>query len=148
MIAGMDGDITREQLTARIPPAFRDRVHIVGEVSGDNWVDAYAGSDAFVSLSFRENFGYSIAEAAAFGLPLLVSEGHDLVHEMSGAAANSFEAGWMVPTHGALDWTVAITRLLNSSHSERSSRGRCGEEFVRRTLSFEQFRQTLSDLAR
>jgi glycosyltransferase involved in cell wall biosynthesis len=148
MIAGMNGDITREQLAARIPTAFRDRVHIVGEVSGERWVDVYAGSDAFVSLSFRENFGYSIAEAAAFGLPLLVSEGHDLVHEMPGAAANSFEAGWMVPTHGTPDWTVAIRQLLSSSFDERSERGHCGEEFVRRNLSFERFRQTLSDLAR
>lgn len=144
VIAGMDGDTTRERLRTMIPHSFRDRVHLVGEVSGDQRADAYAGSDAFVSFSYRENFGYAMAEAASFGLPLLVSEGHDLAHDMPMSGDRSFAAGWMVPTHGPSEWVAAITALLTSSVAERSARGQCGQEFVGRNLSFAGFRQALA----
>ncbi len=47
-----------------------------------------AAADAYVSLGYRENFGYSIVEAALTGLPLLLSDGADIypLFETAGAA--------------------------------------------------------------
>ena len=64
-IVGMDGDLTQADILAAIPPACRDRVHVIGPLAGDDLAAALLASDGFVSLSFQENFGYAAAEAVA-----------------------------------------------------------------------------------
>jgi glycosyltransferase involved in cell wall biosynthesis len=43
----------------------------------DRW-KVLAAADAYVNLGHRENFGYSVVEAALAGLPLLLSDGVDI----------------------------------------------------------------------
>ena len=148
VVAGMDGDITREQLALHIPPDFHNRIHLIGAVNNAAWRDAYAGSDAYVSLSYRENFGYSIAEAAAFGLPLLISEGHDLAHEMPHGADGTLTGGWMVSSNSFSEWVHALEALFATSPSERTSRGDVSKRWVADVLSYDRFRDSLNKLAK
>lgn len=147
VIAGMDGDITRQQLAEQIPPDFRNWIHLIGAVNGNEWTDAYAGSDAFVSLSHRENFGYASAEAAAFGLPLLLSDGHDLAYEMPFSSNRTFAGGWLVAGSNPSYWPQALTDLFSANESDRARRGDICGRWAADTLSFTRFQETLHRLA-
>jgi glycosyltransferase involved in cell wall biosynthesis len=147
VVAGMDGDISREQMASQIPARFHDWVHLIGPVTGDKWTDAYAGSDAFISLSYRENFGYSIAEATAFGLPLLVSDGHDLTHEMPQSSNGMLACGWRVRSNTPAEWRPALDSLISSTASDRAIRGAVGCRWAADALSFDRFRDALYRLA-
>jgi glycosyltransferase involved in cell wall biosynthesis len=54
--------------------------------SQDKW-KFFASADAFVNLSHRENFGYSVVEAAMVGLPILISDGVDIYPMLKSAGA-------------------------------------------------------------
>ncbi len=62
----------------RLQTAARDlilagRVHFAGHLTGDDRRLALASADAFALASHSENFGLSVAEAMAAGLPVVVS---------------------------------------------------------------------------
>ena len=46
-----------------------------------------AAADAFINLSYKENFGYAVAEAALLGLPILISDGVDIYPMLQSAGA-------------------------------------------------------------
>jgi glycosyltransferase involved in cell wall biosynthesis len=48
-------------------------VALCGFLSGNDKVDAFAGSDCFVLPSMNENFGIAIVESLSMGLPVLIS---------------------------------------------------------------------------
>jgi glycosyltransferase involved in cell wall biosynthesis len=56
-------------------------------------VDSYekwkflTAADAFINLSYKENFGYAVAEAALVGLPILISDGVDIYPMLQSAGA-------------------------------------------------------------
>ena len=54
--------------------------------SSEKW-KFLAGSDAFINLSYKENFGYTVAEAALVGLPILISDGVDIYPILQSAGA-------------------------------------------------------------
>ena len=64
----------------------RDRIHLVGNQHGPERVEAMADADLFVLPSYQENFGIVVVEAAAAGLPLVVSEHVNLASFVERAA--------------------------------------------------------------
>ncbi|MDP2895530.1 MAG: glycosyltransferase [bacterium] len=53
-------------------------VHMIGMVRGQVRLQAFADSDIFILNSFQDNFGNSVAEAMACGLPVVISEKVDI----------------------------------------------------------------------
>jgi glycosyltransferase involved in cell wall biosynthesis len=109
MIAG-DGD---RRLLARL----RERAHQLGIgqdivwtgfLDGDQKAAALADADIFVLPSYSENFGIAVAEAMAYGLPVVVSDQVAIHHEITAA-----EAGSVVPCN-ADPLAAAIAKLLDS----------------------------------
>ena len=145
-IVGMDGDLTRQQLRDAIPAACRDRVHLVGPLSGSDLAAAYLASDGFISLSFQENFGYAAAEASAFGLPAILSPGHDLAHEMP-ARDGRFACGWLLPDDSHAEAVAAIRGFAAATDESLAAAGELGRKWVGETLSFDRFQSTLAALA-
>lgn len=146
VLAGMEEGVTREALEARVPAAARGRVHVVGPLAGGGLAAAFQASDGFVSLSHRENFGYSFAEALAYGLPAIVSAGHDLAHDLVGPRGE-FPCGWLLDgdvtgraVEAIRDWAaVPPARLV--------ALGAAGRAWVGEELAFERFRDRLHQLA-
>ena len=144
-LVGMDGDITAGQVEAGIPAACRQRVHVVGPLYGDDLAGAYFGADGFISLSFRENFGYAAAEAVAHGLPVILSPGHDLADELPRRGAR-LACGWLLPDDSRTAAVQAIEEFCRMTAAEGVNIGVAGSSWAREVLPFERFRDLLRSL--
>lgn len=149
-VIGMDGDVLREHLTQSVPADFRNRVHVVGALAGDELEEAWLAGDGFVSLSFRENFGYSAAEAVAHGLPVILSPGHDLVHEMPRRADGRLACGWLVPDGSAAAASDAVAAFLACTRADpqrTAAMGAAGRAWAADALAPDRFADRLRRLA-
>lgn len=68
------------------------RVLFVGWLHGEEKRGALLAANLFALLSHQENFGLSVVEAMACGVPVLISEGVNLADEVT-----TKRAGWVVP---------------------------------------------------
>jgi glycosyltransferase involved in cell wall biosynthesis len=149
-IIGMDGNLRREQVIQAVPLTFRNRVHVVGPLEDDELEPAWLAGDGFVSLSCRENFGYSAAQAAAHGLPVILSPGHDLAHEMPHGAGGRLSCGWLLPDDSAASATQAIAEFLAAARADPrapAAMGAAGRSWAADALSPERFADRLRHLA-
>jgi glycosyltransferase involved in cell wall biosynthesis len=146
VLVGMDGDISAAEVEASIPAACRRRVHVVGPLAGDDLTAAYFGADGFISLSFRENFGYAVAEAVAHGLPVILSQGHDLAQELP-RRGGSLACGWLLPDDSQAGAVQAVEAFCSLPLEEAAARGAAGASWARETLCFARFRDSLQALA-
>jgi glycosyltransferase involved in cell wall biosynthesis len=83
------------------------RVTFAGELEGDDLAAAYAAADVFALASRRETWGVVVNEAAAAGLPLVLSDA-------VGAAADLLrdgENGILVPSEDPVRLAAALSRL-------------------------------------
>ena len=144
-IIGMDGDLTQEDVRAAIPPAYRGRVHVIGPLAGSDLAAALLAGDGFISLSFQENFGYAAAEAVAYGLPVILSPGHDLAHEMP-ALDGRFACGWLLGDDAQATAVAAIREWATASDVTLAAAGGVGRSWAAETLAFERFRERLTGL--
>jgi glycosyltransferase involved in cell wall biosynthesis len=153
MVCG-DGDAARRQLAAAIPASHAARIHLVGPFATSDLHAAYLASDGFVSLSYQENFGYAAAEAAAYGLPVILSPGHDLAYDMPRDSAGELACGWLVPddSRAAAEQAIGEWASLAAGSPAAGKRlaamGATGRAWAAEFLSFETFQTTLRHLAR
>jgi glycosyltransferase involved in cell wall biosynthesis len=150
MVCG-EGELDRRRIAAAIPPDHAGRIHLVGPFAGSELAAAYLASDGFVSLSYQENFGYAAAEATAYGLPVILSPGHDLAQDMPRTTAGGLACGWLLPDDSAAAAVEAIA-AWSATASGRGPKplatvGSTGRSWASDTLSFERFRATLRSLA-
>ena len=145
VVVGMEEGVTRAELEARVPAAARGRVHVVGPLAGEGLAEAFQASDGFVSLSHRENFGYSFAEALAHGLPVIVSAGHDLAHELVGTGGE-FPCGWLLDGDVTERAVAAIRDWAAVPPPRLAALGAAGRAWVGEELAFERFRDQLHAL--
>jgi glycosyltransferase involved in cell wall biosynthesis len=145
VMAGMDGDLTQATVQAAVPAGVRDRVHLVGPLMGGAVADAMLASDGFISLSFQENFGYAAAEALAYGLPVILSPGHDLAHEMP-ARDGRFACGWLLGNNAEATAVAAIREFVAAPDATLAAAGAVGRAWVGEILSRDQFHDRLAAL--
>jgi glycosyltransferase involved in cell wall biosynthesis len=151
-IVGMDGDLTTAQVAAAVPAEFRRRVHVVGELVGQALADMWLAADGYISLSMKENFGYSCAEALAYGLPVILSPGHDLAAELP-MGSGRLACGWWLPDRKRESAMQAITEWSETFGRDDApaARGRAmqtaGRAWATEHLSFERFQDRLAALA-
>jgi glycosyltransferase involved in cell wall biosynthesis len=112
-------------------------------VTGADLVAAHLAGDGFISLSFQENFGYAAAEAVAYGLPVILSPGHDLAHEMP-ALDGRFACGWLLGDNAQATAVAAIREWAGASDGALAAAGGVGRSWAAETLPFERFRDTLT----
>ena len=94
-----------------------DRVSFVGWVDGVQKRELIRRASLFALLSLHENFGLSVLEAQAAGVPALVSESVDLAEAIAEA-----RSGWVCALNRR-DLTTALARALGEAAARRSMSG-------------------------
>jgi glycosyltransferase involved in cell wall biosynthesis len=100
-----------------------ERVVFSGWLEGQARVTALRRAALVASPSHQENFGLSVVEALACGVPVLVSPQVNLAAEIEAAGA-----GWVAPLDRAA--LVASLRDAMRDGDERTRRGRAGRDLV------------------
>ncbi|HLP67766.1 MAG TPA: glycosyltransferase [Rhizobium sp.] len=139
--AGPEDGIAAREIMAAADAAGAKHVRCFGLVSKDQLGDLLAASDVSVSLSIRENFGHSTAEALAHGRPVVLSPGNDLARDLKGVGC-----GWVLDDD-RIETLGAVLRDISSSSCENLfERGRLGRSWAARELTFDRFRARLRAL--
>lgn len=99
------------------------RLELRGNLSEDDIAAAYAACDVFALLSLHEPWGVVVNEAAASGLPLVLSDrvgaAHDLLREG--------ENGYLVPAGDHHATAAALRRLAGDAELRESAAARSRE---------------------
>ncbi len=97
----------------------------VGLVEGTAKEQLYLQADLFVLPSFSENFGIVVAEALAYGVPVITTKGtpwQDLI---------TYRCGWWIEV-GAEPLAAALREAVCLDDRERQAMGLRGRQYVQR----------------
>ncbi len=118
-----------------------NRILFTGWLYGPEKTSALKGAELLALPSRQENFGLSVVEGLACGVPVLISQHVNLADEIQSA-----NAGWVVNLErGALAKTLA--EILRSQ-VDRASRGAAGQKLVRSRFTWLVVTAELSSLYR
>jgi hypothetical protein len=138
---GHDGSTTHLAVRNAVDPGD-GRIHVLGPIDGSAKQRILMAADGFVSLSWRENFGYSLADAAAAGLPLVTAPDHDLMEDLPLPCRT-----WTAPDHSLASAIAVLTRFCNdASHDARGEAGRIGRLWIAAHATRSGFRDALAAL--
>jgi glycosyltransferase involved in cell wall biosynthesis len=91
------------------------RILVMGELPEDEVAEAYAAADVFALLSLRESWGVVVNEAAATGLPLVLSDQVGAAYDL----LRDGENGVLVPAGDVAAATAALQRLASDAGLRR-----------------------------
>ena len=116
-----------------------DNVIFTGWLDGARKAVAIRGAELVALPSFQENFGLSVVEALACGVPVLVSTQVNLSDEIEAA-----KAGWVVNLEGN-SLRQGLTEAMRDER-ERHARGAAGERLVRSRYTWQAVAKQLKAL--
>lgn len=130
VIAGADTDGLGAELRRRCArKAIADRVIFVGQLSRECLREAYVDADVFVLPSYMENFGMTVVEAMAAGVPVVISDQVNLHKVVEDA-----EAG--IVTRCDVDEVGNALRLLLGDIERRRNAGVAAKRLVRERFAW------------
>jgi len=115
-----------------------DQVIFAGGVFGQEKFDYLLASDAYVSISWRENFNHTAAEAMSCGLPVVLSPGNDLCGDLI-----DLDAGWLLESLDDAVVEEALLAALETTEKTQQQMGERARKWVADNLSFETFKSKL-----
>lgn len=143
LVIGPEESYSVKECEAHAKQCGAKNVHVLGPVYGKDKERYLLASDAFISLSIRENFGHTAAESLTAGLPVILSPGNDLSGEIQ-----SVECGWLLQDDELSTAASAIKAFDSASTSELQKRGKQGKVWALEALSFDAFARNIQALAR
>ena len=99
---------------------------LLGDLPQEALAEEYARADVFALLSLHETWGVVVNEAAASGLPLLLSDRVGAAHDLVRDGAN----GFVVPAEDVAAAAAALERLAGDTEL-RQAAGARSRELVR-----------------
>lgn len=127
VLAGPDNEGLGTQVRAWLQEAgVLERVTFTGMVLGEEKRELLADADLFVLPSYSENFGIAVVEAAAAGLPLVISDAINIAPEAKAAGA-----ALVSPAGDAEAVAADLMRLLDDA-DERQALAAAAQPFARR----------------
>ncbi|MDP9169403.1 MAG: glycosyltransferase family 4 protein [Acidobacteriota bacterium] len=116
-------------------------VHVIGPVFDDRKWDYFAAADGYISLSLKENFGFTVAEALIAARPVILSPGIDLITDLAGV-----NCGWVLPSGNPEVAARAIQEFAAASPEELQRAGERGQKWAQANLNFDRFESRLNEL--
>jgi glycosyltransferase involved in cell wall biosynthesis len=141
VIVGPEDQYTVHALQTVAARCGARNVHVEGPVFGDGKWKMLHAADGYISLSERENFGFSAAEAMCAGLPMILSPGNDLAYELAGE-----ECCWRLETKTREEAAQAIRAFASSKPEILRQMGECGKRWILANASFGRFRSQLREV--
>ena len=143
LIVGNEQDVSlRDCYELACQLGVSDRVHLIGPVYGKKKYDYLLAADAYISLSHRENFNHTAAEALSAGLPLILSPGNDLQGDIA-----SEHCSWGLSDNEPKTASDAIEAFNSLSFEELAEMGNRGRNWVGRNLQFSTFAERIQSVA-
>ncbi|MEP5151426.1 glycosyltransferase [Planktotalea sp.] len=102
------------------------KVHLPGLFAYKDLPALYALSSGFVHIPTSEQWGLVVSEAAASGLPLLVSKECGAAPELVKPSLN----GWLVSAHDMDDIAKSLKSMMTLSKEERRQMGQASQSIV------------------
>ena len=121
---------TREVMALVHSLELGSRVEFLGPVAENEKDKLLEAADLFVLPSFSENFGIVVAEALAYGLPVVASRGtpwHGLIQHGCG--------WWAAPSPDAL--AQALAEAVDLTNAQRHHMGLRGRDFAQGAFSWD-----------
>lgn len=147
VIAGPDNDKFESKVRSWLKDwKVHDRTTFTGMLLGDDKLAAFQDADVFVLPSYSENFGISVVEAMACGVPVVVSDKVNIWEEVQAGGA-----GKVTPCE-APRFAEAMLELLDNPEAAQQM-GENGKSLVREHFQWssvalkaeEAYRSILSD---
>lgn len=138
VMAGYDGDLTREAVEQAARQKGAASIQVLGPVEGEAKRQLLMASDAFVSLSWRENFGYSLADAAAHGLCGAYAPDHDLVADMPEQCRR-----WVAEDHSLREAARVLQAMLAIAPTIREESAHVGQIWAKDRLARSRFQEVV-----
>ena len=120
---------------------FEKCIHFIGPIYGEKKYDYMHAADAYISLSFKENFNYTAAESLAAGLPVILSPGNNLRSELSGVGCC-----FNIEDNMLQSATNSICDFYDLSLPKLQQMGMLGRKWVEENLSFNLFEKRVVEL--
>lgn len=142
VLVGGDSGLRKSDLKARVADrSLSDSVLITGPIYGAARDYALLASDGFISLSHRENFGYTTAEALSASLPVILSQGNDLSFDIADQ-----NCGWCLGSNDLEDAVDAIQQFSTTEPGDLEAMGQKGRLWCESNLSMAHFVSNLRSL--
>ena len=118
------------------------RVHLIGPVYGEKKYDYLMASDAYISLSHRENFNHTAAESLSAGLPLILSPGNDLQGDI-----HVERCSWGLIDNEIKSASNAVDEFAQATFQDLEAMGSRGRAWVADNLQFSTFQERINAIA-
>ena len=114
LIAGEGSKNYIEELKLKVKElGLGEITKFTGFIKGDDKALAFQGSDVYVLPSYQENFGLSVAEALATGLPSIISDEIHIAEDINQANAA------VVITPSLESLSIAVNDLLDNTEKSK-----------------------------
>lgn len=125
-IAGPDEDGHWSEVSREISGlGLGTSIEYCGPVDDNSKAELYRRADLFVLPTYSENFGVVVAEALAYGVPVITTRAAPW------ADLETFGCGWWIET-GVEPLVFALRQALSLSDDQRQAMGERGRDYVRR----------------
>jgi hypothetical protein len=135
-MAGYDGDLTREAVEQAARQQGAASIRVLGPVEGEAKWQLLMASDAFVSLSWRDNFGYSLADAAAHGLCGAYAPDHAVVADLPEQYRR-----WVAEDHSLREAAHVLQAILATASTIREESAHVGQIWATDSLARTRFKE-------